>query len=243
MTLKIQLLTFILAFIFVPSVSAQNLGDSIRIDRSPVVKKAFTKNPEQKYKGSEYTYEYETTSGWFSRFKEWFILKMKNLFRLESHHKAEEITDLIVKILYIAIVLVVIYFIIRVIVNREGRWIFKKNTNRNILAARDIENNIRIVDFQALVDEAVASKKYREAVRYYYLWLLKELSEKGLITYDVEKTNNDYQTELSHHAIYPDFRYAAYLYTYIWYGEFNIDKLQYTNAARTFSGLIKSVIK
>ncbi|RAV29805.1 DUF4129 domain-containing protein [Sinomicrobium soli] len=239
--MKRYLLAFILAFIYMAPVPGQDGGDSLRIDRSPVEKRVFTENPQQKYQGEEYTYEYEAASGWFSRFKEWFVQKLMDLFRMESRQKAADITDFALKVFYIVIILAVIYFIIRAIINREGRWIFRRNTDRSIIVARDIENNIHVTDFQALVRQAVAEKRYREAIRYHYLWLLKELSERALITYDVEKTNNDYQAELQQHPIGRDFRYAAYLYTYIWYGEFEIDQLQYTNAAGTFSRLITSV--
>lgn len=232
-----------LCFFLCPASFSQETGDSLRIDTSAVEKKIFSREFKEKYNGPEYQYETEAKSGWFTRFKEWLIEFLIDLFRLESRQKAMNIADIFLQVFYILLVLTVIFFIVRAIMNREGQWIFRKSSDRKIIAARDIENNIHITDFDKLVSDAASDQLYREAIRYYYLWLLKELSGKELITYDVEKTNSDYLRELKDHPIQSEFGYASYLYDYIWYGEFSIDQVQYNNAARTFSDLINSLVK
>ncbi|UGU17125.1 DUF4129 domain-containing protein [Sinomicrobium kalidii] len=220
---------------------SQETGDSLRIDTSPLEKRAFSPEFREKYNGPEYQYESTVQSGWFTRFKEWLIQFLADLFRLESRQKASNIADIFLQVFYVLLVLTVIFFIVRAIMNREGQWAFRKSSDRKIITARDIENNIHITDFNKLISDAVADNHYREAIRYYYLWLLKELSGKELIIYDAEKTNTDYLRELKDHKLQSEFGYASYLYNYIWYGEFTIDHEQYNNAAGTFSALIKSV--
>ena len=61
----------------------------------------------------------------------------------------------------------------------------------------------------ALISEAESNNNYRLAIRYYYLWLLKGLSEKEIIDYDPEKTNSDYQYEIKTPEISEQFAYTS----------------------------------
>ncbi|MBC9796575.1 DUF4129 domain-containing protein [Sinomicrobium weinanense] len=241
--MKKYLLFYILCLSLYQVSFSRETVDSLRIDTTPVEKREFSPGFSEKYNGPEYQYETNPPSGWFTRFKEWLARLLSDLFRLDSAQKAADITDISLKIFYILLIMAVIFFIVRAIMNREGQWIFRKSSDRKIITARDIENNIHITDFNQLVSDAVSDKNYREAIRYYYLWLLKELSGKELIAYDTEKTNTDYLRELKNHTLQPEFGYASYLYNYIWYGKFDIDQAQYSNAARTFSDLINSLAR
>lgn len=241
MVLKKYFLSFIFCFFFGALSFARETTDSLRIDNSSPEKRTFPEGFGQQYSGPEYQYDTTNATGWFTLLKEAIIQFFIDLFKLSSRHQAENIADIFLKVFYILIFIAVVYFIVRAIMNREGQWIFRKPSDRKIIAARDIENNIHATDFHQLVSDAVSGQHYREAVRYYYLWLLKELSGRELIDYDAEKTNSDYLRELENHRLQKDFRYASYLYNYIWYGEFDIDRTQYDNAARAFSALINSV--
>ncbi len=239
--LKKFILLFIYSIVGTFSFARENVRDSLRTDQSMPEQRSFARDFKERYSGTEYQYDTTNSTGWFTRLKEAFIQFILDLFRLGSRHEAQNIADIFLKIFYVLIFIAVVYFIVRAIMNKEGQWIFRKPSDRKIITARDIENNIHGTDFHELVSHAVTAGRYREAVRYYYLWLLQRLSEKELIDYDVEKTNSDYLRELEHHGLQQEFRYASYLYNYIWYGEFSIDKQQYDNAARTFSALINSI--
>ena len=76
---------------------------------------------------------------------------------------------------------------------------------------------------------------------YYYLLLLKNLSQAGIIEYDVEKTNSDYHYEINSEALKKEFSYTSYLYNYIWYGEFDIDISQFQKAKTAFNQFLDSV--
>ena len=93
--------------------------------------------------------------------------------------------------------------------------------------------------FHSLVKE----NNYRLAIRYYYLWLLKTLSQEDLIAYDVEKTNSDYYREIKNKHTKKEFSYASYLYNHIWYGEFDIDETQFEKAKKAFTQLLRTLWK
>ncbi len=78
-------------------------------------------------------------------------------------------------------------------------------------------------DFEQLLSRAIQNNNFRLAIRYHYLLLLKNLSQKQYIEYHKDKTNTAYQFELKEGAIRSGFSYLSYIYTYVWYGEFVID--------------------
>ena len=78
-------------------------------------------------------------------------------------------------------------------------------------------------DFEQLLSRAIQNNNFRLAIRYHYLLLLKNLSQKQYIEYHKDKTNTEYQFELKEGAIRSGFSYLSYIYTYVWYGEFAID--------------------
>ena len=118
------------------------------------------------------------------------------------------------------------------IVNTEPLYELYHDTNTDLLA-RD--------NFKQLVNEASTDLNYRLAVRYYYLWVLKELSAAKFIHYDVEKTNSDYQFELLNTEMKKPFLYTSYLYNYIWYGEFEVNTLEFEKARTAFDQLLNQI--
>ncbi len=217
------------------------LQDSIYIDTQPIEKRNFD-NLKDKYSGDDFIYERTTNnSGWWSRFKQWLSDFFKNLFDINSDAKAADITDFILKVFYVVIFILVIYFIVKAIINKEGKWVFGKASDKSIIPVTDIESNIYEADFKSLIKTAEKENNYRLAIRYYYLWLLKRLSQAEIIEYDVEKTNSDYQYEIASNDLKKEFLYTSYLYNYVWYGEFDIDQNQFGKAKVAFTQFINSI--
>lgn len=215
--------------------------DSLSIDRSNINPRHFEALSE-KYIDDAFIYEYSAeNSGWWSRFKQWISDFFKSLFDIQNREEANDLTDLLLKIGGVIIFLLVAYFIFKAMVNKEGQWVFGKSSDKNIIPINDIEQNLSIIDFKKLTREAEKNNQYRLAVRYYYLWLLKKLAAAEIIEYDVEKTNSDYQNEISSKHIREDFSYTSYLYNYIWYGEFNVNETQFAKAKHAFINFLNTI--
>ncbi len=215
--------------------------DSLYRDVEPMDTREY-ENLKEKYTGDDFTYQsYEESSGWWTRFKKWLSDFFKDLFDISSDAQASDFTDIALKIFYVVIFLLVVFFIVKAIINKEGTWVFGKSSDKSIIPITDLENNIHSTDFNALVAEAESSGNFRLAIRFYYLWLLKTLSEAEIIDYDVEKTNSDYYYEITSEAIKKQYAYTSYLYNYIWYGEFDIDQNQFQKAKDAFSKFLNSV--
>ena len=214
---------------------------TLTLDKSSIKPREFS-NLKERYSGDDFIYERtEASSGWWSRFKQWLSDLWKSLFDIDSNGKAAKLTDIILNIAAVIIVLLVIYFIYKAIINKEGKWVFGKSPDRQVIPITSIENNIHETDFETLINSAEAENNYRLAIRYYYLWLLKQLSFKNIITYDAEKTNSDYQLEINNPQNAEKFAYTSYLYNYIWYGEFNVDEHQFLKAKKAFVQFLNSV--
>jgi hypothetical protein len=220
---------------------AQTLEDSVYIDTELRDKRVY-ENLKEKYNTDEFVYERSVeNSGWWSRFKKWLSDFFKDLFDLNSDAQASDFTDIALKIFYVVIFLLVVYFIVKAIINKEGNWVFGKSSDKRIIPITDIENNIYETDFKTLISNAESENNYRLAVRYYYLWLLKTLAKAEIIDYDVEKTNSDYYFEIQQENTQKEFSYTSYLYNYIWYGEFDIDEAQFNKAKNAFTQFLNSI--
>jgi hypothetical protein len=142
---------------------------------------------------------------------------------------------------YLAIALAVV-FLAYILLNEGGTSLFTLNRNKSLNTYKEITaENIEHADINTLIKHAENDHNYRLAIRYYYLLVLKTLSLKNHIKFEDDKTNNEYLNEISTKPFSKDFAYTAYLYTYIWYGEFPLNNDKYNKAKRNFSNLLKQV--
>jgi hypothetical protein len=65
--------------------------------------------------------------------------------------------------------------------------------------------------------------------------LLKELTDKNLIHWQIDKTNNDYTIELSKSKFSSQFNELALLYEYIWYGDFDLNEERFKSTIEKFN--------
>lgn len=215
--------------------------DSIPSDNL-VIKQRVFENLKEKY--PDIVFNYNTTKnkmGWWTNFKQSIINFIQSLLNETNTKKATQITDYTIKGIAITIFLLVLFFIFKAIINKEGTWVFGKSSDKNIIPITDVATNIHGADFKTLISQAESTNNYRLAIRYYYLWLLRSLNEKELIDYDPEKTNSDYKNELETSELSKQFDYTSYLYNYIWYGEFDVDQAQFEKSKRAFTNFLKSV--
>lgn len=192
---------------------------------------------KEDYKGADY--DYEETISWIDKFKAWLTDLLTSWFSIKDEG-ARNIIENLKLLFFILIIAGVVYIIVRVILNKEGRWFFRKKKEEANELNYEIGENIQEVNFEVLIQEALVNKDYRLAVRYNYLLLLKKLDQNSIITYDSQKTSYDYQVALEGTSYATGFNKATYYFTYIWYGEFSIDEKEYTTAATVYSQILKS---
>lgn len=214
----------------------------IAVDSATIEVKPFAENFKKKYTDKEFIYEFKTPekNAW-DRFKEWLANFFKNIFSFTDSKSALNFVDILLKVIAILIVVAVIFMIVKAIMNKEGQWIFGRNSDRKIINYDEIEKNLHLVDFEKLIQNSLKLDEKRLTIRYYYLWLLKKMSEKQIIEWDVEKTNSDYLYEIKDETLKEDFAYLSYLYNNIWYGEFELDEANFAKARNAFEKSIKKI--
>lgn len=120
-------------------------------------------------------------------------------------------------IILIAMAMTVVYFILKnkkpkdekVIIDVEEAW------NPEIISKTELELKL---------EAAMAREDYRECVRIYFTFILKELIKKGWIRWKKEKTNHHYVMEMGGRDGSFQFMECVRIYDLIWYGEYEIDR-------------------
>ena len=142
---------------------------------------------------------------------------------------------------YAALAIAVVY-LVYILFNEGGSGLFsfkqhQKINNYEEITAENIENT----DINSLITNAENSDDYRLAIRYYYLYVLKNLSLKNYIKFEDDKTNAEYLNEINDKPFCKKFAYTSYLYNYIWYGEFPLNTDEYNKAKDNFVTLLNQV--
>ncbi|MES2574135.1 MAG: DUF4129 domain-containing protein [Bacteroidota bacterium] len=213
----------------------------IWVDSDTIEAKTFSKNFKKKYTDSDFVYEQKAPEkNLWDHFKEWLAGILRKLFTFDDPKTAINVVAWILKTLAVLVIIFVIYLIAKALINKEGQWIFGKNSNKKVIHYSDLEKNIHHLDFEKLIAESLQKGEKRLCVRYYYLWLLKVMAQNHYIEWDIEKTNSDYLYELLSPAHKERFSYLSYLYNHIWYGEFEIDEITFEKAENSFKNAIKT---
>lgn len=114
--------------------------------------------------------------------------------------------------------------------------IFSMNKSMNNMNGFEyFEENIHQIDLDKKIAEEINAGNFRNAIRYYYLKLLKSLDNKEIIQWEAGKTNRDYQKELKNHTVLNDFINLSGIFEFTWYGNFDINKSNFKNWQENFN--------
>lgn len=202
--------------------------DEFNSDNEAIDQVTFKDNLSEKYSGSDFQYRQPEPE------KKSSTIKIPEASGFATF----------MQVLGILAIIIVVFLIAYMILNKEGSWNFKKYSDKTVITINTTinEENVEDMDLESLIKKALLDKNYRLAIRYQYLKTLKHLAQKNVIKYHVKKTNLDYLNELTSEDQKKGFSYLSYLYSYIWYGEFPISETQYTNAEQSFNQFIKNNI-
>lgn len=128
-------------------------------------------------------------------------------------------------------------------------YLFFKNppTKENKPIPQDLEEinptEIPKSELELRLEEALRNKDYRKAIRIYFIFIIRGLTEKNFIAWEKEKTNFAYLSEMRQNHLYKDFDESVMLYEIVWYGKRKIDSDIYAKLEPTFKTLIKNIEK
>jgi hypothetical protein len=204
-------------------------GIVLKSDSSTIALRKFDEAAVKKYsEQKEFIYDDvapQSLSLW-DRFWRWVWRLINSLF-------SGGITGSIIKYILIAVVIALVVFVVIKLIGLDYKFLTGKSKTVAIPFEESLEN-IHEIDFDEQIDLALQSGNYRLAVRLLYLKTLKQLSDKELINWQPEKTNQAYVLELENENYKQEFNTLTNQFEYIWYGEFFIDKRSFEPINQSF---------
>lgn len=94
---------------------------------------------------------------------------------------------------------------------------------------------IPLTELERLLQEALAKGDYRGAIRIYFIFIVRDLSNKGWIRWQKEKTNFHYLREMSGKAEFDDFNRSVSFFEIIWYGKRDVDLQKFEEIKPNFT--------
>ena len=128
-------------------------------------------------------------------------------------------------------------FIIYKLFNHEIKSVFRGKAAANKSVIINEGEDIHEMDFNFLIQEAITKGDYKNAIRLSYLKLLKNLTDKDLISWKADKTNTEYLSELKKHELYAPFKKTTFIFEYVWYGDFKITKQHFDETLLVFQSM------
>lgn len=233
---QVFFLSTIFLFIFLKSNAVFGITDStqtknvLSFDSSKVqVRQPNPDEQEKLLENSEYKYDRigPAPKTWWDRFKEWFWRLIDDLFSTEGGQIGLSIFQ------YVLIAAVIVAIVLLVLKN-DIRAAFYGKSASVAIDFKEFDEDIHKINFDELIADAINKNDYRKAIRLHFLKLLKELTDKNLITWQIDKTNNDYSMELSNSKFSNRFKELALMYEYIWYGDFPLDEHNFKSSIAKF---------
>ena len=179
---------------------------------------------------------------WWTRVKRWINTRYQQFTNwLFGDYEAYEFVAVLLKILpYLILggfIGLMIWLFIRLI---PVRSLFEEQETPQVFL-NDEENIVRSENIGELIEKAINDGDYRQAVRYYYLQLLRQLNQKKLINYEFQKTNSEYLNEIKAYRLRGQLKKVMRIYDFIWYGSFSLTEPDFHLAQRNFQDLQTSI--
>lgn len=96
-------------------------------------------------------------------------------------------------------------------------------------------------ELELALEAALRDKNYREAVRIYFIAVIKEMKDRSWIKWEKKKTNHHYINEISGRTQQPDFITATRAFEIVWYGNRDLAVNEYNQIEPVFKKLIQSI--
>ena len=232
---------------FVLPLEAQTPFEGLKVDTTQVTVKRFDGKAIETYQSlREFDYRqntYEYKPSWFEKAMNWFIRNLTDFFEmLVGVEYAAGIMKFLLQALPYIIGLLFLYLIVKFFVERSSTDFISSAKNSKFKSGSEEEELIKNTDLNVLLHEAISSRNYRNAVRYYYLLALKKLDAENIILWEQQKTNEDFIGEISSVELRASFAENTRLYDFVWYGEFGLTHEEFERAQQDFK-TTQSLIK
>ncbi|MFT7155306.1 MAG: putative membrane protein [Parvicella sp.] len=137
-------------------------------------------------------------------------------------------------VIILAVSFLLYYFFVNGNLNEKGA---KIESNFEDMSPSEIPKT----ELERRLEVALSENNFREAIRIYFIFTIKDLSSKKWINWEKEKTNISYLYEMRGRTQYQQFNEAVNIFDQVWYGEIEITKEQYQSIEPKYTSLLKSI--
>lgn len=239
-------LIYISFLCFTITLFSQEKITGIRIDSSQVIQKKFDQKVLESFKTQDdFNYSIATNeANVFERIWAWLgrVVKRMLSFIFDDIGPAVGVLAAIVKAIPWIVLGLLLFFILKFFLKvntRNATDVLETIPSIQLTNDEELINNMQLNE---LIAQAIQVKDYRLAVRFYYLLILQKLTDKELIVWQQEKTNEDFIREVAKLKIASDFIEITQLYDFVWYGNFEINEPEFLKATTLFNTLKNKIL-
>lgn len=163
----------------------------------------------------------------WDRFWSWFWYKVYQIMSTRSGRTTFWSVSILIGIA------VIVFVVLKVMkMNRAG--LFGRAVTQGLVYQTETED-IHSIPFADAIAQAINQQNYRLAIRLMYLQTLKQLTDKGFINWQINKTNYEYLRELQQHPQQQMFRELTYHFEYAWYGDLPVNQQAFQGIQNVFN--------
>ena len=239
-------LIYISFLCFTITLFSQEKITGIRIDSSQVIQKKFDQKVLESFKTQEdFNYSIAPNeANVFERIWAWLGRVVKRIlsFIFDDIGPAVGVLAAIVKAIPWIVLGLLLFFILKFFLKlntRNATDVLETIPSIQLTNDEELINNMQLNE---LIAQAIQVKDYRLAVRFHYLLILQKLTDKELIVWQQEKTNEDFIREVAKLKIASDFIEITQLYDFVWYGNFEINEPEFLKATTLFNTLKNKIL-
>lgn len=229
---------------FVQFSSAQQNEQPINFDDTTLEKQVISEDHLESYKADKnFNYlEVEAEESFLDKVYRWLNNMLRKFWEaIFGTGTATGFLYFVFRILPYILLGFLVFLLIRFFLKVNANNLRVKAKEEGSIFFTEEEQIIKNEDIPALIKEFINQKNYRLAIRYYYLLSLKYLTESDRITWQPQKTNEDYIKEIEKDHLKKDFKNITRIYDYVWYGEFKVDVLKFESLKLLFEDLNKTI--
>jgi hypothetical protein len=104
-----------------------------------------------------------------------------------------------------------------------------------------IPTEIPKTELELMLEKALQKEDYREAIRVYFIFIIRGLIVKDWIEWEKEKTNFSYLMEMRDKPLSAEFESTVSVYEIVWYGKRELTKKEYKVLEPRFKDLTKKL--
>ncbi|WP_461453474.1 DUF4129 domain-containing protein [Mucilaginibacter sp.] len=210
--------------------------DSFRMDTTAKLNlQNFNTDSLNKYRNNpDFQYDDNTKKAglsWWERLWLWFWTLIEKLFN--SGSSAMPSLPFMKYVIWALALGLLIFMIVKMAGLNIANIFNRMPKNIQVPYSESLEN-IHQITFEEEIEKALNQHNYRLAIRLLYLSTLKQLNDRQLIEWQLEKTNSAYLIELKDANQKQTFGILTRQFEYVWYGDFPVDAQLYQNINTLF---------